>query len=174
MTWFVESRNVNYIHWVQLAWDNNLHMKKTLTRTNLSFEGLVSRRIEKWPFLFVWVHSHRCGFCQVRVDCWLPMVFAVLMVIHFCFSKLAILLGLTIVVVVVVICWVLLRTKYQRLDRLNGFDWYTEWIFKSNLSLTMIRRVAIIVRVVAEERRIKEENTWGRDYGISHYEYLWL
>ena len=100
------------------------------------------------------------------------MVFAVLMVIHFCFSKLAILLGLTIVVVVVVICWVLLRTKYQRLDRLNGFDWYTEWIFKSNLSLTMIRRVAIIVRVVAEERRIKEENTWGRDYGISHYEYL--
>ena len=158
---------------MQLAWDNNWHIKKTLTRTNLPIEGLVSFRIEEWFFLFVFVQCHLYAFSQVTS--WLSVVFWFSFeIIHFCFSKLAILLGLTIVVVVVVICWVLLRTKYQRLDRLNGFDWYTEWIFKSNLSLTMIRRVAIIVRVVAEERRIKEENTWGRDYGISHYEYLWL
>ena len=36
-------------------------------------------------------------------------------------------------------------------------------MFKSDLSLTMIRRVAIIVWVVAVERRIKEENLWGRE-----------
>ena len=36
-------------------------------------------------------------------------------------------------------------------------------MFKSDLSLTMIRRVAIIVWVVAVERRIKKENLWGRE-----------
>ena len=36
-------------------------------------------------------------------------------------------------------------------------------MFKSDLSLTMIRRVAIIVWVVAVERRIKKENLSGRE-----------
>ena len=36
-------------------------------------------------------------------------------------------------------------------------------MIKSDLSLTMIRRVAIIVWVVAVERRIKKENLWGRE-----------
>ena len=36
-------------------------------------------------------------------------------------------------------------------------------MFKSDLSLTMIRRIAIIVWVVAVERRIKKENLWGRE-----------
>ena len=36
-------------------------------------------------------------------------------------------------------------------------------MFKSDLSLTMIRRVAIIVWVVAVERGIKNENLWGRE-----------
>ena len=36
-------------------------------------------------------------------------------------------------------------------------------MIKSDLSLTMIRRVAIIIWVVAVERRIKKENLWGRE-----------
>ena len=40
-------------------------------------------------------------------------------------------------------------------------------MFKSDLSLTMIRRVAIIVWVVAVERGIKNENLWGREKDIT-------